>query len=222
MPVMSLGDELPNFYLENNMESGNLHDFISGSWAVLFSYPRSFTPICTTELARAAQLAPEFAKRGVKMLALSCDNGDVNKDWIQDVKMNAGIEGEFPIRLVADQDRQIAKALGLIDQDQPNDVSMPITCRAIFVIGPDKRLRMSMVYPSSCGHNFEEILRSIDSLFMVESWVVGTPANWRPGDDVMVVPSIPKKEEATRFPKGVTRFSMPSGKDYMRLTSDDF
>ncbi|CAH1271131.1 PRDX6 [Branchiostoma lanceolatum] len=135
-----------------------------------------------------------------------------------DVKMTAGIEGDFPIRMVADQDRQIAKALGLIDQDQPNHVSVPITCRAVFVIGPDKRLRMSMVYPSSCGHNFEEILRSIDSLFMVESWVVGTPADWKPGDDVMVVPSIPKKEESTRFPKGVTRVALPSGKDYMRLT----
>ncbi|CAH1271125.1 PRDX6 [Branchiostoma lanceolatum] len=139
MPIMSLGDELPNFYLGNDVESGNLHDYISGSWAVLFSYPswavlfsypRSFTPICTTELGRAAQLAPEFDKRGVKMLALSCDNGDSNKDWIEDVKMTAGIEGDFPIRMVADQDRQIAKALGLIDLDQPNDVSVPITCRA--------------------------------------------------------------------------------------------
>jgi len=209
----NLGDVMPNFDLKTTTGDYKFHDYINDSWAILFSHPADFTPVCTTELNEANKLSSEFKKRGVKMIALSCDDVNSHNGWIEDIKAYGQCPSfDFPI--IADPGREIAVALGMIDPDEKDAAGMPLTARAVFISGPDKKLKLSLLYPATTGRNFDEILRVIDSLQLTARQKVATPVNWKEGTEVMVVPSV-SAEEATKM--GARTHSMPSGKPYMRF-----
>jgi len=214
----NLGDVMPNFKAETSEGPIQFHNWLEGSWAILFSHPLDYTPVCTTELSEAAKLAPEFVKRGVKMIALSCDDVTSHKGWIEDIKAYSC--GNFPFPIIADDKRELAVQLGMIDPDEKDHTGMPVTARAVFIIGPDKKLKLSILYPATTGRNFNEILRVIDSLQLTATKKVATPVNWIPGGEAMVVPSVKSEDEAKFFPHGVRHVEMPSSKNYMRFTKD--
>lgn len=216
---INLGDTLPNFEADTTVGRMKFHDFIEGTWAILFSHPSDFTPVCTTELGRVVQLQDEFTKRGVKLIALSCDSVSDHKDWIKDIQSYCSSTGEFPYPIIADPQRAIAKTLGMIDPDELDVKGMPLTCRAVFIIGPDKRLKLSFLYPATTGRNFTEILRVIDSLQLTARQKVATPVDWTPGDKCMVIPSLAPDEAKKLFPNLEIK-EVPSGKQYIRLTPD--
>ncbi|XP_058651541.1 peroxiredoxin-6-like isoform X2 [Onychostoma macrolepis] len=217
------------------------------SWGVLFSHPRDFTPVCTTELGRAAQLSPEFIKRNVKLMALSVDSLEEHHGWSKDIMAynNAEPGSQFPFPIIADDRRELVERLGMLDPEEKDRSGMPLTARCVFVIGPDKKLKLSILYPATTGRNFDEILRVIDSLQLTAHNRVATPVDWRvrtsvwrlmravlillsvcnvcgsalkPGNSVMVPPSIPETEAAALFPAGVYTKDLPSGKKYLRYT----
>ncbi|XP_063233906.1 peroxiredoxin-6-like [Bacillus rossius redtenbacheri] len=216
--MFNLGDTLPNFQAETTIGTINLYDYLGDSWGILFSHPSDFTPVCTTELARVLTLMPEFDKRGVKVLALSCDSVDSHCKWIEDIQAVAGSSGEFPYPIIADEDRELAVLLGMLDPVEKDRDGLPLTCRAVFVIGPDKTLRLAILYPATTGRNFDEILRVIDSLQIVEKHQVATPVDWKAGEMCMVLPSVSDQDAACLFPRGVTVRDVPSGKSYLRMT----
>ena len=219
---MRLNSIVPNFEADSTQGPINLYDWQGDSWVVLFSHPADFTPVCTTELGRLAVHKPHFEKRNTKLLALSVDQLDDHVDWVNDIKSYCqDIPGDFPYPIVADPDRSLAVQLGMIDEEGKDDPANAMTIRALYVISPDHRLRLSMHYPTSTGRNVDEILRVIDSLQLVDRKPeVVTPANWVPGDKVMIVPTIKDEDLPTLFPKGVDKVSMPSGKVYVRTTTD--
>ncbi|XP_063076432.1 peroxiredoxin-6-like [Engraulis encrasicolus] len=220
MPGILLGDIFPNFEAETTVGTINLHDFLGDQWGILFSHPRDYTPVCTTELGRAAKLSEEFHKRGVKMMALSVDRVDDHHAWIKDIiaynKEDPGYTLPYPI--IADPNRDLALALGMLDPDMKDEAGMPLTARCVFIIGPDKRLKLSILYPASTGRNFTEILRVIDSLQLTARKQVATPVDWKPGDHVMVPPSVSEEDAKDLFPAGVCTQNLPSGKNYLRYT----
>lgn len=177
------------------------------SWVVLFSHPADYTPVCTTELGEAAKLKPEFDKRNVKILALSVDDAQSHKGWIGDINETQNTTLNYPI--LADADKKVSDLYGMI---HPN-ANAKVTVRAVFVIDPEKKLRLTITYPPSTGRNFDEILRVIDSLQLTDNYQVATPVNWKDGDDCVVVPSIPTEEAKAKFPKGITEV-----KPYLRMT----
>jgi alkyl hydroperoxide reductase subunit AhpC len=194
--ALQLGDEAPNFTAETTDGTINLHEYLGSGWGVLFSHPKDFTPVCTTELGRVAALKPEFDKRGVKVLGLSVDPLDDHKRWVGDIQETQGHALNFP--LIADPDRKIASAYGMI---HPN-ASETHTVRSVFVIGPDKKIKLSITYPASTGRNFDEILRVIDSLQLTAKHKVATPVDWKQGGDVIIVPSVSDEQAKTKFPGG--------------------
>ncbi|EDO47205.1 predicted protein [Nematostella vectensis] len=218
----NLGDEFPNFTADSTIGTINFHDFIKDSWAILFSHPADYTPVCTTELGRVAQLEPEFKKRGVKMAGLSCDDAESHRGWVKDItKYNLEqnkSSAKFNYPIIADERRELAVKLGMVDPDEKDSKGLPLTCRAVFIIGPDKKLKLSILYPATTGRNFDEILRVIDSLQLTATKKVATPVDWKLGGDCMVIPSIKPEEEGTIFPKGVRALDLPSGKRYLRYT----
>jgi len=216
---INLGDELPNFEADTTIGHIKFHNWLDGSWAVLFSHPRDFTPVCTTELSRVVQLQQDFTKRGIKLIALSCDTVSEHKEWTKDILSYCGSSDNFPYPIIADPERRIAKNLGMIDPDELDTKGMPLTCRAVFVIGPDKKLKLSVLYPATTGRNFAEILRAIDSLQLTARQKVATPADWNPGDKCMVIPSLSEEEALKLFPNLEVK-KVPSGKQYLRLTPD--
>ncbi|XP_053185383.1 peroxiredoxin-6-like [Scomber japonicus] len=224
MPGLLLGDILPDFEAETTNGTIKLHEFLGDSWGVLFSHPRDYTPVCTTELGRAARLSSEFSKRGVKMIALSIDCLEDHHGWTKDIlaynceEESAGSSLPFPI--IADSKRELAVALGMLDPVEKDENGMPLTARCVFIIGPDKRLKLSILYPATTGRNFDEILRVVDSLQITAGRRVATPADWRPGECVMVPPSMTEEEAANLFPDGVYTKDLPSGKKYLRYTPD--
>lgn len=216
---INLGDVFPNFEADTTVGKIKFHDWLGDSWAIFFSHPKDYTPVCTTELGRVIQLQDEFKKRGVKLIALSCDSVEDHKGWGKDVQAYAGCtQGEFPYPIVADPGRDLAVQLGMVDPDEKDAGGMPLTCRAVFVIGPDKKLKLSILYPATTGRNFNEILRAIDSLQLTAKQKVATPVDWQPGDKVMVVPSLSLEDAKAAFPKGVEVRDVPSGKGYLRFT----
>lgn len=218
--MVNLGDVFPNFEADTTAGKIKFHEWLDNSWAILFSHPRDYTPVCTTELGRVVQLQPEFQKRSVKMIALSCDDVDSHNGWTKDVQCFAGKEGaEFPYPIIADPSRDLAVQFGMIDPDEKDDKGMPLTCRAVFIIGPDKKLKLSILYPATTGRNFNEILRVIDSLQLTATKKVATPVDWQPGKPAMVVPSLSAEEAKAMFPKMEVR-DVPSGKGYLRFTPD--
>ncbi|XP_016109764.1 peroxiredoxin-6-like [Sinocyclocheilus grahami] len=217
---MLLGDVFPNFEADSTFGRMKLHDFLRDSWGVLFSHPGDFTPVCTTELGRAAQLSPEFSKRNVKLMALSVDSLQEHHDWSKDIMAYNNTEpgSQFPFPIIADDRRELVEKLGMLDPEEKDHNGMPLSARCVFVIGPDKKLKLSILYPATTGRNFDEILRVIDSLQLTAHNRVATPVDWRPGNSVMVPPRIPETEAAMLFPAGVYTKDLPSGKKYLRYT----
>ncbi|MBD1544806.1 peroxiredoxin [Roseibium aggregatum] len=196
MPALLIGDEAPDFEVETTDGPIRFHDVIDGSWAVLFSHPKDFTPVCTTELGMTAKLKDEFAARGVKVFGVSVDPIEDHRAWIGDIKDTQGVALNFP--LIADPDRKVATAYGMIHPNA-NDT---LTVRSLFVIGPDKKIKLKIEYPASTGRNFDEVLRVIDSLQLTAKHQVATPANWKAGEDVIIVPAVSDEEAKEKFPGG--------------------
>ncbi|XP_077188671.1 peroxiredoxin-6 [Paroedura picta] len=221
MPGLLLGDEAPNFEADTTHGRIRFHEFLGNSWGILFSHPRDFTPVCTTELGRAAKLAPEFAKRNVKMIALSIDDVNDHLSWSKDINAYNKDEAttKLPFPIIADSKRELSIQLGMLDPDERDKEGMPLTARVVFVFGPDKKLKLSILYPATTGRNFDEILRVIDSLQLTAAKKVATPVDWKPGDEVMVIPSLSDEEAKKLFPGGVCTKELPSGKKYLRYTS---
>lgn len=205
--ALQLGDVVPNFTQASNVGDINLYDWAGDSWVVLFSHPADYTPVCTTELGEVAKLMPEFEKRNVKVIALSVDDVESHKGWIGDINETQNVTVNYPI--LADADRKVSDLYGMI---HPN-ANAKLTVRTVFVIDPERKLRLTITYPPSTGRNFEEILRVIDSLQLTDKYSVATPVNWKDGEDVVVAPSIPTEEAKQKFPKGVTEI-----KPYLRMT----
>lgn len=193
---LRLGDTAPNFKAQTSKGEIDFYEYLGDSWAVLFSHPADYTPVCTTELGRTASLNEEFEKRNVKVLALSVDPLDKHQGWIQDINETQGVEVNFPI--IADEDRRVS---GLYDMIHPN-ASETATVRSLFIISPDKKIKLMISYPASTGRNFVEILRVIDSLQLTANYGVATPADWKDGEDVVVTPAIKTEDIPARFPKG--------------------
>lgn len=204
---LHLGDEVPNFTADTTIGKIDFYEYLGDGWGVLFSHPADYTPVCTTELGRTAALKDEFAKRNVKVLAVSVDPIDKHHGWINDINETQNVTVEFPI--IADEDRKVAT---LYDMIHPN-ASATATVRSLFIIGPDKKLKLYITYPASTGRNFFEVLRVIDSLQLTANYSVATPANWEEGQDVIVVPAISTEDAIKKFPKGVTVI-----KPYLRYT----
>lgn len=194
--AIRLGDTAPNFTAQTSMGEINFHEWLGDSWGLLFSHPADFTPVCTTELGRTAALSGEFQKRNVKPIAVSVDPMDSHSNWIKDIEETQNVTVNFP--LIADPERNVAE---LYDMIHPN-ASEKTTVRTVFVIGPDKKVKLTLTYPPATGRNFLEILRVIDSLQLTAYHSVATPADWNQGEDVIVSPSIPTEEIPARFPKG--------------------
>lgn len=193
-PVL-IGDTAPDFTAQTTEGEIRFHDHIDGHWAVLFSHPKNFTPVCTTELGYTAKLKPEFERRGVKVVGLSVDKIDDHDGWARDIEETQGAALNFP--LIAD-DGSVAEMYGMI---HPN-ASDTMTVRSVFVIGPDKKVKLKLDYPASTGRNFDEILRVIDSLKLTADHKVATPVNWENGEDVIIVPAVSDEEAKERFPEG--------------------
>ena len=204
---LRLGDKAPNFQARTSIGDIDFYEFLGDSWGILFSHPADYTPVCTTELGRTAALKDEFAKRGTKVLALSVDSVESHKGWINDINETQGVEVNFPI--IGDENREIALSYDMI---HPN-ASLTATVRSLFVIAPDKTIKLIITYPASTGRNFQEILRVIDSLQLTANYSVATPADWKDGEDVVVVPAIKTEDIPAKFPKGFTQV-----KPYLRLT----
>ncbi|QKJ62891.1 peroxiredoxin [Flavobacterium sp. M31R6] len=207
MATLRLGDTAPDFTAETSMGTIKFHEWLGDSWGVLFSHPADFTPVCTTELGTVANYYPEFVKRNVKVIALSVDGLESHKEWIKDINETQNTTVNFPI--IADENREVAM---LYDMIHPN-ASEKFTVRSVFIIGSDKKIKLTLTYPASTGRNFEELLRVIDSLQLTANYSVATPANWKNGEDVVIVPAIPDSDIAAKFPKGHTRI-----KPYLRMT----
>jgi alkyl hydroperoxide reductase subunit AhpC len=205
--ALRLGDEAPDFKAETTEGPIDFYDWKGDSWAVLFSHPKDFTPVCTTELGYTAKLKPEFEKRNVKIIGLSVDSPENHEGWADDIEETQGTRPNFPI--IADTDRKVSD---LYDMIHPN-ASETTTVRSVFVIGPDNKIKLTITYPASTGRNFDEILRVIDSLQLTANYSVATPVNWKQGEDVIIVPAVSDEDAKTKFPKGFTTI-----KPYLRVT----
>ncbi len=205
--ALQLGDVAPDFTAGSTKGIIDFHRWLDNSWGVLFSHPADFTPVCTTELGTVSRLQEEFSKRNVKTIALSVDNLESHLKWVVDINETQDTNVSFPI--IADPEFKVANLYGMI---HPN-ASDRFTVRSVFIIAPDKKIKLTLTYPASTGRNFEEILRVIDSLQLTSNYAVATPADWKNGEDVVISPSIVDEEIAAKFPKGYTKI-----KSYLRLT----
>jgi thioredoxin-dependent peroxiredoxin len=206
--TLRLGDVVPDFTQDSTDGVINFHEWIGDQWAILFSHPKDFTPVCTTELGEVARLKPEFDSRNVKAIALSVDDVASHNGWVGDIEETQGSKLNFPI--LADPDRKVSD---LYDMIHPN-ANNTLTVRSVFIIDPNKKLRLTLTYPASTGRNFAEILRVIDSLQLTDNYSVATPVNWTDGGDCVIVPSIQDPQEIeAKFPKGYTAL-----KPYLRMT----
>lgn len=202
-----LGDEAPNFTAQTTEGTVDFYQWKAGKWAILFSHPKDFTPVCTTELGRVAGLKPEFEKRNCKVIGLSVDPLDSHKRWEQDIADVTGNTVNFP--MIADADHKVSDLYGMIHPNA-NDTQ---TVRSVFVIGPDNKVKLTLTYPASTGRNFEEILRVIDSLQLTSTYSVSTPADWKQGEEVIIANTISDEDAKKKFPKGFV-----AKKPYLRLT----
>ena len=205
--ALRLGDPVPDFTAETTEGPIRFHEWLGDKWAVLFSHPKDFTPVCTTELGYVAKIKPEFEKRGVKVIGLSVDPMKDHEGWIKDINETQKTTVNFP--MIADPDRKISV---LYDMIHPN-ASENFTVRSVFVIGPDKKVKLTLTYPASTGRNFDELLRVIDSLQLTANYQVATPVNWKAGEDCIIVPAVPDADVPKKFPKGSRRI-----KPYLRYT----
>jgi alkyl hydroperoxide reductase subunit AhpC len=216
--ALKLGDVAPDFEADTTEGRIKFHDWIDGSWVILFSHPKDFTPVCTTELGYMARIEPEFEKRGVKIIGLSVDPMDKHEDWVNDIEETQGARPEYPI--ISDADFEVSKAYGMLPADvsgDPRDRTPADnqTVRNVFVIGPDKKIKLILVYPMTTGRNFDEVLRVIDSLQLTANHKVATPAQWQKGDDVIISGSVKEDEAKELWPDG-----WESPKPYIRIVPD--
>jgi alkyl hydroperoxide reductase subunit AhpC len=207
MANLRLGDEAPDFTAETTDGKINFYDYLGDGWGILFSHPKDFTPVCTTELGYMAKLKDEFAKRNTKIIAVSVDPLDSHEKWLGDIAETQGQAVNYPV--IADPDRTVADLYGMI---HPN-ASDTATVRSVFVIGPDKKVKLTITYPASTGRNFDEILRVLDSLQLTAKYQVATPVNWKDGEDVIIVPAVSDDDAKGKFPKGWKAL-----KPYLRIT----
>jgi len=214
--ALQLGDVVPNFTADTTEGNIDFHRWLGDGWAILFSHPADYTPVCTTELGRVEKLQGEFSKRGVKLIALSCDSTESHRGWIKDILAFNNISS-FSYPIISDPKRDVASLYGMLDPVAKDDAGIPLTCRAVFVIA-DKKLKLSLLYPATTGRNFSEIIRVLDSLQLTAEKKVATPADWQQGGQCMVVPSVKQEEACSIFPAGVTTHVVPSGKHYLRTT----
>jgi alkyl hydroperoxide reductase subunit AhpC len=213
--ALTIGDTAPDFQADTTEGRISFHDWIGDSWAVLFSHPRAFTPVCTTELGYMASIKPEFDKRGVKIIGLSTDPAEGSSKWSEDIASFQGTDVNYPI--IADTDHAVAKAYGMLPADVAGDPTertpaQNATLRNVFVIGPDKTIKLVLIYPMTTGRNFDEVLRVIDSLQLTVNHQVATPAQWKQGEDVILTAAVTPEIQAERYPEGV-RQPLP----YIRL-----
>ncbi len=206
--ALQLGDSAPDFEVDTTEGKISFHKWIGDSWAVLFSHPKDFTPVCTTELGEVARLKPEFDRRNVKVIGLSVDAVSDHEKWTQDIEETQGAALNFP--LIGDPNRKVSDLYGMI-HPSANDT---LTVRSVFIIGPDKKIKLTITYPASTGRNFDEILRVIDSLQLTAKHKVATPVNWKEGEDVIIVPSVSDEEAKRKFPGGWKTL-----KPYLRIVS---
>ena len=207
--ALQLGDIAPDFIAQTTQGKISFHEWAGNSWVILFSHPKDFTPVCTTELGYVAKLKPEFDRRGVKAIGLSVDSAESHVRWSADIEETQGYALNFPI--IADSDRAVAKLYGMV---HPLHDEL-YTVRTVFVIDPKKKIRLTLTYPQTTGRNFDEILRVIDSLQLTDGYSVSTPVNWQAGDDVIIVPSVSDADAKAKFPRGWSTI-----KPYLRLTPD--
>lgn len=205
--AIQLGDMAPDFTAESTKGTINFHEWIGHSWCVLFSHPKDYTPVCTTELGEVAKIKGEFDKRGVKVIGLSVDAVKDHEGWIKDINETQNTTINFP--LIADPDKKVAHLYNMIHPKALDN----LTVRSVFVIGPDKKVKLTITYPASTGRNFNEILRVIDSLQLTANYQVATPVNWKDGEDCVVIPSIKTEDIPAKFPKGFREI-----KSYLRMT----
>ena len=205
--TIRLGDTAPDFTAETTEGTIKFHEWLGDGWAILFSHPKDYTPVCTTELGRVANLKGEFDKRNVKVIAVSVDPLESHKGWIKDINETQSCTMNYPI--IADPDRNVATIYGMI---HPNALDN-LTVRSVFIIGPDKKVKLQLTYPASTGRNFDEIMRVIDSLQLTANYQVATPADWKQGDECVVVPAIKTEDIPAKFPKGFKEV-----KPYLRMT----
>jgi alkyl hydroperoxide reductase subunit AhpC len=203
---IQLGQIAPDFEQESSQGRIKFYDYLGSSWGILFSHPKDFTPVCTTELAEVARLAPEWKKRNVKVLGLSVDTGERHEGWAADIAETQGQTLNFPV--LADHDKKVSELYGLIHPE----ADPAVTVRSVYVIDPNRKVRLVITYPPSTGRNFDEILRVVDSLQLTDSHKVATPVNWKDGDDVIIVPSVSDEDAKTRFPEGFKTL-----KPYLRI-----
>src|SRR5215218_5659636 len=209
--AIRINDEAPNFTADTTEGKLDFHEWKGDSWAILFSHPKDFTPVCTTELGAVAGLKPEFDKRGVKVIGLSVDPVSDHEGWQQDIADVTGNEVNFP--LIADPDHSIAEQYDMLPATAGTDLAQVLTVRSVYVIGPDNKVKLTLTYPASTGRNFQELLRVIDSLQLTASHQVATPADWKHGEDVIIVPSVSDEDAKKKFPKG-----FKAKKPYLRVT----
>ncbi len=207
MSTIRLGDEAPNFTAETSKGTINFHEWLGNSWGILFSHPADYTPVCTTELGTVAKYKSEFEKRNVKVVALSVDGVSSHKGWIEDINETQNTTVNFPI--IADEDKKVSNLYDMIHPNTDNN----LTVRSVFIIDPNKKVKLIIVYPASTGRNFDELLRVIDSLQLTSYHKVATPANWKNGEDCVIVPAVKNEDIPDLFPKGHEEV-----KPYLRLT----
>ncbi|KAK6794122.1 hypothetical protein RDI58_007575 [Solanum bulbocastanum] len=218
MPGLTIGDDLPNFQVETNHGKMKLHDYVGDSYTILFSHPGDFTPVCTTELAMMAAYASKFAAKGVKLLGLSCDDVQSHNEWIKDIEAyNKGQKVTYPI--IADPKRELIKQLNMVDPDETDSSGHKLPSRALHIVGPDKKIKLSFLYPASTGRNMDEVLRVVESLQKAAKYKVATPANWKPGEPLVIAPGVSNEEAKEMFPQGFDTANLPSGKSYLRFTN---
>jgi len=214
MPVR-IGDEAPNFTAQTTEGTINFHDWIGNSWAILFSHPKDFTPVCTTELGYMARLKPEFDKRNCKIIGLSVDSVEDHERWSSDIKETQGTAPNYP--MIGDSDLKVAKLYDMIHPNASGDAKGRTaqdnaTVRSVFIVGPDKKIKLILTYPMSTGRNFDEVLRVLDSMQLTAKHKVATPVNWKQGQDVIIVTSVPDEEAKKQFPGG-----WKAPKPYLRI-----
>jgi alkyl hydroperoxide reductase subunit AhpC len=203
--ALRINDEAPNFTAKTTQGTINFHDWIGDSWAVLFSHPKDFTPVCTTELGYMAKLEPEFKKRNCKIIGLSIDPVESHASWSKDIEETQGCAVNYP--MIGDSDLTVAKLYNMLPADEPGTSegrtpATNATVRTVFIIGPDKRIKLMLTYPMTTGRNFDEILRVLDSMQLTSKHKVATPVNWKNGDDVIIVPAVSDEEAKNLFPQG--------------------
>lgn len=203
--TLSIGSTAPNFTAQTTQGNIHFHDWIGDSWAILFSHPKAFTPVCTTELGYMAGLGEEFAKRDTKILGLSVDSSQDNRDWLPDIEEVSGNKVDYPV--VGDSNLQVAKLYNMLPEDEAGNAegrtaADNATVRAVYIIGPDKKIRAMLLYPMSSGRNFDEVLRLLDSVQLTERKGVATPVNWQKGDDVIIPPSLSDEDAKAKYPDG--------------------